>query len=355
MVVENKVLLAHGTGGRAMHKLIKEFFVDNFDNPILAQLTDAAIIDGKAGELAPFEIFASSSKRKFRTGLAFTTDSYVVNPIFFPGADIGKLAICGTVNDLSVVGAEPLYISCGFVIEEGLDFKTLRAIVQSMKETAKTAGVKVVTGDTKVVEKGKADKIFINTSGVGVIEGGVRLGKTRIKGGDKVIINGFIGEHEIAVLSKREGFDFKSDIKSDCAPLNGLISDILKSGADIKFMRDPTRGGIATTLNEIADGNNYGIELNEKDLPVSSSVRAACEILGFEPIYLANEGKVVAIADASDAKKVLNIMRRHPLGKNAKIIGEVVSEPKGKVVLKTKIGGRRLIEMLVGEQLPRIC
>jgi len=337
LAVSNKVLLAHGSGGKTMHKLIKEFFVEGFNNPILAQLTDAAIINGKV------------------KALAFTTDSYVVNPIFFPGADIGKLAICGTVNDLSVVGAEPLYISCGFVIEEGLDLSILKAVIQSMKSAAKKAGVKVVTGDTKVVEKGKADKIFINTSGVGVIEGNVKLGKSRIKPGDKVIINGFIGEHEIAVLSEREGFDFESDIKSDCAPLNGLISNILKLGSGIKFMRDPTRGGLATVLNEIVEGSDYGIELNEEDIPISDGVMAACELLGFESIYLANEGKVVAIVSDADAKRVLNIMRRHPLGKDAKIVGEVVKVPKGKVILKTKVGGMRLIEMLTGEQLPRIC
>ncbi len=337
MAVSDKVLLAHGSGGRAMHKLIKEFFVEGFDNPILAELTDAAIINGKGKKLA------------------FTTDTYVVNPMFFPGGDIGKLAVCGTVNDLSVVGAKPHYISCGFVIEEGLDLSDLKAIVRSMEATAKTAGVKVVTGDTKVVEKGKADKIFINTSGVGIIEGDTKFGKDRIKAGDKVIINGFIGEHEIAVLSKREGFYFKSEIKSDCAPLNGLISEILKSGADIKFMRDPTRGGVATTLNEIIEGSNCSIELDEAAIPISDGVRAACELLGFEPIYLANEGKVVVVVDGSDAKKVLNIMRRHSLGKKAEIIGQVVNAPKGKVILKTRIGGRRLIEMLAGEQLPRIC
>lgn len=337
MVVSDKVLLAHGTGGRTMHKLIKELFVESFDNPILAQLTDAAILNGKA------------------KALAFTTDSYVVNPIFFPGGDIGKLAICGTINDLAVVGAKPLYISCGFIIEEGLDLSVLRAIVQSMKELAKIAGVKVVTGDTKVVEKGKADSIFINTSGVGIVEGNVKFGIDRIKAGDKIIINGFIGEHEIAVLSKREDFDFKSDIKSDCAPLNGLISNVLKSVPDIKFMRDPTRGGLATVLNEIVEGSDYGIELNEEDIPISDGVMAACELLGFEPIYLANEGKVVVIVGDDDAKRVLNIMRRHPLGKNAKIVGEVVKVPRGKVILKTKVGGKRLIEMLAGEQLPRIC
>ncbi|MFH1778923.1 MAG: hydrogenase expression/formation protein HypE [Candidatus Omnitrophota bacterium] len=337
MVVSDKVLLAHGAGGRTMHKLIKEFFVDSFDNPILAQLTDAAILNGKV------------------KALAFTTDSYVVNPIFFSGGDIGKLAICGTINDLSVVGARPLYISCGFIIEEGLELSTLKAIVQSMKGAAKVAGVRVVTGDTKVVEKGKVDSIFINTSGIGIIEGNVKLGINRIKFGDVVIINGFIGEHEIAVLSRRGGFDFKTDIKSDCAPLNGLISNILKSSADIKFMRDPTRGGLATVLNEIVEGSNFGIELNEKDLPISEGVQAACELLGFEPIYLANEGKVVVIVGDDDAKRVLNIMRRHPLGKNAKIVGEVVRVPRGKVILNTKVGGRRLIEMLAGEQLPRIC
>lgn len=342
MAVSGKVALAHGSGGRAMHKLIKEFFVEDFDNPILAQLTDAAIIDGN---------FSTCMKEG---RLAFTTDSYVVDPIFFPGGDIGKLAVCGTINDLSVVGARPGYISCGFVIEEGLELSTLKAIVRSMRETAKAAGVKIVTGDTKVVEKGKADKIFINTSGVGIING-AKLGKNRIRPGDRVIINGYIGEHEIAVLSKREDFDFKSEIRSDCAPLNDLIAEILRSGADIKFMRDPTRGGLATTLNEIAEAGSYGIELQEADIPISKGVEAACELLGFEPIYLANEGKVIVIVDADDAKRVLNIMGGHLLGKNARIIGEVVNAPKGKVVLKTKIGGRRLIEMLAGEQLPRIC
>jgi len=334
---KEKISLSHGSGGRLMHELVKELFLRKFDNPILSKLTDAAILEAR-------------DKR-----LAFTTDSYVVRPLFFPGGDIGKLAICGTVNDLSVVGARPLFISCGLIIEEGLDYSTLELIAESMREAAELARVKVVTGDLKVVEKGSADKLFINTSGIGGIDDGIQLSTKRIEAGDRIIINGPIASHGVSVLSSREGFDFESRIESDLAPLNDLISTALCASDQIKFMRDPTRGGLATTLNEMASASEFGIMIEETDIPVDDDVKGVCELLGFDPLYIGNEGKVVIVVGPEDVEKVCECMRAHELGRNAQIIGEVVAGPKQKVCMKTLIGGTRIVDMLVGDQLPRIC
>ncbi len=337
---KSKILLAHGSGGKLMHRLIKELFQKKFSNEILNELSDSAVI-------------RSLPQRAF--DLCFTTDTYVVNPIFFPGGDIGKLAICGTINDLAVEGAEPLYLSCGFIIEEGLEYGVLEAITESMAKVAQEEGVKIVTGDLKVVEKGKADKVFINTSGVGIKDKKINLAVGSIKPGDKILINGSIGEHGVAVLAARGKFELETDLKSDCAPLTVLIHEIMKVSRGVKFMRDPTRGGLATTLNEIVSGAEFGILINETSVPVKEEVKAACEILGFDPLYIANEGKVVVVAEAPDAEKILDAMRHHPLGKGSCIIGEVIKEHPGKVIMKTGIGGHRIIEMLSGEQLPRIC
>jgi hydrogenase expression/formation protein HypE len=335
-MIADKITLSHGSGGRFMHQLIDALFIREFDNETLRQKKDSAII--KLG-----------NKK-----IAFTTDSYVVKPIFFPGGDIGSLAVYGTVNDLSVCGARPLFISVGLIIEEGLDKEMLQKITRSIKDAARSSGVSVVTGDTKVVEKGSCDKIFVNTSGIGEIfyDG---LSIDMIRTGDAVIISGPIGDHAVAILSKREGIDFKTNIKSDSAPLNKLIRDILSSSKRVRFMRDPTRGGLATTLNEIALGAAFGISLNEKDIPIKDATRQACELLGFDPLYLACEGRVVLVVARQDAQRVINAMRKNRLGRMAKIIGNVCAEYKGKVYLNTKTGGKKLLGMLTGEQLPRIC
>jgi hydrogenase expression/formation protein HypE len=333
----SKITLAHGSGGKLTHELINQIFLPHFKNDVLSQLHDSAILqlNGKA--------------------LAFTTDSYVVKPLFFPGGDIGKLAISGTVNDLSVVGAKPLCLSVGFIIEEGFDISMLERIVTSMKDTASIAGINIVTGDTKVVDSGSADGLFINTCGIGTIAYKTSLSISNIELGDKIIINGTIGDHGLAVISERESLDFNPPIESDCAPLNEMIHKLINSGANIKFMRDPTRGGLATTLNEIVNTEKYGILVDEKNIPIKDDVRALCEILGYDPLYIANEGKVVIVASSSDTNKILDILRKDPFGKDAEIIGEILNEPKGKVYLKTVIGGTRVIDMLVGDQLPRIC
>lgn len=333
---EDKILLAHGSGGKMTHDLIKNLFLQKFDNPSLATLTDSAIlqVDG--------------------TKVAFTTDSYVVKPLFFPGGDIGKLAVCGTINDLAVMGARPICISCALVIEEGLDYKILERIVDSMEKTARDAGVKIVAGDTKVVAKGEGDAIFINTSGIGSIEIDFSL-PADIEVGDRIILNGQVGEHGIAVLSARADLGLEAEIESDCACLNDLISGILSVSDRIKFMRDPTRGGLATTLNEIVEGRDYGIAIEEARIPVSDPVKGTCELLGFDPLYIANEGKVVVVVGEENAPQVMDQMRRHRLGRDAQVIGRVVSQPRGMVYLKTLAGGRRIVDMMVGDQLPRIC
>ena len=336
----SRVLLAHGDGGKLMHQLIEGLFKKKFSNEILNELSDSAVIKS---------FLPKNSK------LSFTTDSYVVNPLFFPGGDIGKLAICGTINDLAVTGARPLYISCGFIIEEGLEYNILEKITDSMAKVVREENVKIVTGDVKVVEKGSADKLFINTSGIGVIDKNINLSKRTIVAGDKIIVSGSIGEHGLAILSARGEFDFQSKIKSDCATLYSLIKKMLATSPNIKFMRDPTRGGLATTLNEIVEGMDFGISINEEDVPIKEEVKAMCEILGFDPLYMANEGKVVAVVSKKDADAILRTMRRHPLGKYSQIIGEIIQTPKQKVISKTKIGGTRIIEMLTSAQLPRIC
>jgi hydrogenase expression/formation protein HypE len=306
-------------------------------NPILTELNDSALLNF----------------RELR--LAMSTDSYVVDPIFFPGGNIGSLAVHGTVNDLAMRGAQPCYLSVGFILEEGLEIDDLEKLLTSMAEAAREAGVQVVAADTKVVERGKADRIFINSAGVGIIAPEVDVAGQNAKPGDLVLINGPVGDHGVAVLSMREGLSFQTEIKSDSAPLNGLVSDMLEVSRNIHVLRDPTRGGVATALNEVAHQSGVGIELEESNIPVRPEVNAACEMLGLDPLYVANEGKVVVLVAPEDADQVLNKMRLHPLGRNSCVIGRVVSEHPGRVVLQTGIGGRRIVDMLSGEQLPRIC
>jgi hydrogenase expression/formation protein HypE len=333
----DKITLDHGSGGRASHELIEKVFVPRFQNPFLNEMNDSAV----------FELNGSR--------LAFTTDSYVVDPIFFPGGDIGSLAVCGTVNDLAMSGARPYFLSVGFIIEEGFPIEDLEQIIFSMERAGQEAEVQIVTGDTKVVPKGAADKIFINTSGIGLIPQGLNIAGQNARPGDAVLISGTIGDHGMTILSKREGLSFDSPLKSDAAPLNYLVQEMLKTGTSIHVLRDPTRGGLATTLNEIARQSSVGIELWEESLPIRPSVLAASEILGLDPLYIANEGKLVAILPQSQAEVVLAAMKKNPYGQEAALIGEVKAENPGKVVMKTFIGGKRLIDMLTGEQLPRIC
>jgi hydrogenase expression/formation protein HypE len=336
------VTLAHGGGGRAMRSLIEKILLPAFDNPLLATLEDQARV--------PLAGLAALGDR-----LTFTTDTYVVTPIEFPGGDIGKLAVCGTVNDLAVCGARPLFLSCGMVLEEGLPIADLDKIAQSMGRAARDAGVTVITGDTKVVERGAADRIFINTAGIGVIPAGVDIAATRARPGDAVIINGDLGDHGIAILLARNELALTAEILSDCQPLYGLVSAIRAACPDIHCLRDATRGGVATVLNEFACSSNVGIRLRESSLPLNETVRGACEILGLDPLYLANEGKLVAVVPGAHADAVLRAMRAHPAGRRAAIIGEVCAQPAGNVILATVIGGDRVVDMLVGEQLPRIC
>jgi len=334
--MEDRILLAHGSGGKLGHDLIEKNFVPSLGNPILNKLDDSAV----------FELSGR---------LAFTTDSYTVSPIFFPGGDIGKLAVCGTVNDLAMNGATPLYLSLSFIIEEGLPVNELEKIVNSIYQMAAEAEVKIVTGDTKVVNQGTADKLFINTSGVGIVPPGIDISGANAMPGDKIILNGNLGDHGIAVLSKRQGLEFNVPIESDCAPLNGLVAEMLAISVNLHCLRDPTRGGLATTLNEFARQSQVGIRIDEASLPVNEAVMAACELLGFDPLYVANEGKLVAIVAPSDADKVLDRMKQNRYGTKATIIGEVVEEHPGKVVMKTILGSSRIVDMLVGELLPRIC
>ncbi len=336
---ENRILLSHGSGGTMTRDLIEKYFVSQFDNPILALLNDQAI-------------FPTPSTR-----LAFTTDSYVVDPLFFPGGNIGRLAVCGTVNDLCVSGATPLYLSCSFLIEEGFLFSDLEKVLYSMKEACEEAGVIIVTGDTKVVNRGSLDKLFINTAGVGSLEKGLFIAGENARVGDKVLVSGFLGDHEIAIISKRQNLGFVTNVKSDVAPLNGLVNILLKKGfgQSLHAMRDPTRGGLATLLNEIACQSQVGIIVEEDQVPIREEVRGACEILGFDPLYLANEGKLIAFVDSKKAEQILSVMRETKYGEDAQIIGEVIAEPKGKVQLRTVIGGTRILDMLATEQFPRIC
>jgi len=335
-ILKDKILLAHGSGGKLGHELVEKGFLKAFDNPLLAKLDDSAVFD-------------------LSGRLAFTTDSYVVSPIFFPGGDIGKLAVCGTVNDLAMSGAKPLYLSLSFIIEEGLPQGELNQIVSSVRKAAQEAGVEVITGDTKVVHRGSADKLFINTAGIGIIPEGISISGGNAGPGDKVILSGSIGDHGIAVLSQREGLSFSTQLESDCAPLGSLVAEMLKASLNIHCLRDPTRGGLATTLNELAKQSKVSIRIEEEKVPVREEVLAACEMLGFDPLYVANEGKLVAIVPAKDADKVLKAMRENHYGRGAAIIGEVKAEYPGRVVMKTCLGSSRIIDMLVGDMLPRIC
>ena len=335
-VMGDKILLAHGSGGKLSHELIEKSFLRVLSNPLLAKLNDSAVFD-------------------LSGRLAFTTDSYVVKPIFFPGGDIGKLAVCGTVNDLAMAGAVPLYLSLAFIIEEGLAQADLSRIVSSVQKAASEAGVQVVTGDTKVVNRESADELFINTAGLGIVPPGVDISGDKAKAGDVVILSGSVGEHGIAVLSRREGLSFSTELESDCAPLNKLVAEMLEVSHQIRSLRDPTRGGLATTLNELAAQSKVGIRIEEDKIPVREEVAAACEMLGLDPLYVANEGKLVAIVAPEAAEAVLNRMRQNIYGQEAAIIGEVREEHPGRVVMKTRLGASRIVDMLVGDLLPRIC
>jgi len=334
---EDRILLAHGSGGELSHQLVDSLFAKHFQNPLLQPLDDSAVI--------------SADGEKW----AFTTDSYVVTPIFFPGGDIGKLAVCGTVNDLSMSGAQPLYLSAGFIIEEGFRFSDLKRIVESMQRTAAEAGVAIITGDTKVVNRGAADGVFINTAGIGRVPPGIRISGHNARPGDKVLVSGTIGDHGVAILSAREGLEFSTALVSDCAPLNHLVKRLIAASPHIHCLRDPTRGGLSSTLNELARQSGVGIWVEEERIPMKEEVRGACELLGFEPWNMANEGKLVAIVAADAAEAILGEMSEHLLGRDAAIIGEVREDFPGKVVLRTPIGSTRILDMMVGEPLPRIC
>ena len=339
---DKAITMAHGGGGRAMRELIERLIVPAFANPLLAGLEDQARIDLRG--------LAEIGDR-----LAFTTDSYVVSPLFFAGGDIGTLAICGTVNDLAMSGAQPLFLSCGLIIEEGFATADLERVLASMAALARRCGVHVVTGDTKVVNRGAADRLFINTAGIGVIAAGVNIAATRARPGDVLIVNGTLGDHGVAILVARNDLDLHADIPSDCQPLHGLVQTMLAACPDIHCLRDATRGGLATVLNEFAASSHVGMRLDESSLPLKPEVRGACEMLGLDVLYMANEGKLVAVVPRSHAEPVLAAMRAHPAGRDAAIVGEVLAEPAGHVILNTLFGGERVVDMLVGEQLPRIC
>lgn len=332
-----QVLLAHGGGGKLSHELIQKIFVKTFNNPSLELQHDGALLQLKKNKIA------------------FTTDSYVIHPLFFPGGDIGSLAVHGTINDLAMCGARPLYLSAGFILEEGLPVETLWKIAQSMQEAAKKAKVQIVTGDTKVVNKGKGDGVFINTAGIGIIEHPGSISPKNVKAGDCVLVNGDIGRHGIAIMAQREGLSFETTIESDSAPLSDLVLKLLSTGIKIHCMRDLTRGGLASALNEIAESSETEISIDEKLVPVRPDVQGACEILGFDPLYVACEGRFILFVAPKDVKKTLSIMHSHPMGKNSYQIGEVRKGEKGLVTMKSKIGVYRIVDMLSGEQLPRIC
>jgi hydrogenase expression/formation protein HypE len=341
LATKDTILLGHGSGGKLSAELIRDVFLPAFQNPVLARLDDQAIVNVNGQRLA------------------ISTDSFVVKPLFFPGGDIGSLAVHGTVNDLAMGGATPLFLSAGFIIEEGFAMEQLRRVVTSLQRAAAEAGVQVVTGDTKVVEKGKGDGLFINTTGIGLVPEGVDLSADRARPGDKVLLSGSIGDHGIAILAQREGLEFETQIQSDSAALHTLVAEILRVTSnvtrEIRCMRDPTRGGVSSTLNEIAERSRVGIELVESSLPIHEQVRGACELLGLDPLYVANEGKLIAIVAPEAADAVLQAMRRHPLGLEAQIIGTVKKENAGLVTMRTPFGTTRIVDMLAGDQLPRIC
>ena len=333
----DRILLAHGSGGTMMKELIEELFVAEFGDDVLKRMDDAASLDFPGGRLA------------------FSTDTYVVHPLFFPGGDIGKLAVCGTVNDVATSGATPLYLSVGFVLEEGMLVEDLKRILVSMHACAAEAGVRIVTGDTKVVERGHGDGVYINTAGVGVLPEGVDLSGSHCKPGDVVLLSGTLGDHGIAVISTREGLSFSTDILTDAAPLNAMVAAVLQAAPDVRCFRDPTRGGLSSTLNELAGASGVSITIDERDVPVHDQVRGACEMLGYDVFQVANEGKMVAVVPAEQAEAALAAMRGAPYGEDAAIIGAVAEAPAGKVYVRTAFGATRVMDMLVGEQLPRIC
>ncbi|MFO7708472.1 MAG: hydrogenase expression/formation protein HypE [Desulfobacterales bacterium] len=333
----DKILLDHGSGGKISHRLTQEMLLPVFDNPILAELNDGAI-------------FELSGQR-----MAFSTDSYTVDPIFFPGGDIGELAVNGTVNDLAMCGAVPAYLSAALIIEEGFPVEQLQTIVASMGRAAKIAGVKVVTGDTKVVPRGAVDRIFINTSGIGVIPAAVEVASHRARPGDVIILSGTLADHGVSVLARREGLSFDTTVQSDTAPLNHMVRAMFAAAGGIHVLRDPTRGGLGTALNEIAEKSGVGIRIHEDRIPVKPEVAALCELLGFDPLYLANEGKLIAFTAPEDAEAVLQAVRSDPFGRDAAVIGECLADRPGRVFMQTRIGGTRIVDMLAGEQLPRIC
>ncbi|MEP6922592.1 MAG: hydrogenase expression/formation protein HypE [bacterium] len=351
---DTQITLAHGSGGRAMHELVEGLFLEYLRNPLLEALEDQAVF-----EVGPTGMGSMNGQAKTR--MAFTTDSYVVDPIFFPGGDIGRLAINGTVNDLAMSGARPLYLSAGFILEEGFPIDDLKRILESMRDAAAEASVAVVTGDTKVVQKGSADKVFINTSGVGIIESPVNFSAKRAQVGDKVILSGTLGDHGTTIMIARGELELETDIESDTAPLQGLVQEMIEEAAaagsidGIHSMRDPTRGGAATTLNEIALSSEVCIEIDEDLIPVREEARGACEILGLDPLYVANEGKLIAIVAGELADRLVARMKKNRYGRDACIIGDVKAEPQGIVAMRTGFGGTRIVDMLVGEQLPRIC
>ena len=331
------VQLAHGAGGKLSNEMIDKIFLPRFSNTTLEKMEDQAILENPGGRIA------------------FSTDTFVVDPIFFPGGNIGDLAINGTVNDVAMSGAQPKFLSVGFILEEGLPFETLHRIVLSMEAAAKLAGVQVVAGDTKVVNRGSCDKLFINTTGFGFVPDGVNISAANLRPGDKIILSGTIADHGMAVMTSREGLSFQSTVKSDTAGLNHLVNDMIATSNDIHALRDPTRGGLATSLNEFAATSNVGIQLEDDRIPVRDDVRGACEILGIDPLYVANEGKLVAVVPANIAEAMLAVMKKNPLGEHAAIIGEVTDSHPGVVALRTGLGANRIVDMPVGEQLPRIC
>ena len=335
---DDRILLSHGAGGKKSSELTERIFLNYFNDPALIELNDMAVLDLPNGRVS------------------MSTDTYVVDPIFFPGGDIGSLAVHGTVNDVAMAGAVPFAVTAAFILEEGLPLDDLDRIAGSMARAAAEAGVRIVTADTKVVPRGAADKLFINTTGIGIIPDGVQISGKSAREGDQILLSGTIGDHGIAIASSREGIEFKTTVKSDSAPLNGMISELVKTlGQDIHVLRDPTRGGLATVLCEIASQSSVGVEVKETSIPVRDAVKGACELLGYDPLYLANEGKLVAVVSQSASERALEIMKGSKYGKDACLIGEITGENKGKVILKTAMGGSRLVDKLSGEMLPRIC